>query len=196
MNRVDVVGRTGSFGGSAIPSRRVVPRAAIRPSTMDDDLTYAPTRAGFLCPAVVLDAFSRRIVGWAVGTIQRTRLVPDAQNMALGQRRPAGAICRSDQGSPDISAAFGLRCKQAPVRPSMGSVGEAYDNAMCGSFFATLECERLDRREVATGAEACMAVFDVIECRYGPGRRHSALGYLLTIDCEMNALARLEISSP
>jgi len=160
------------------------------------DMTYVPTWTGFLYLAVVLDAFSRRIVGWAMGTNLRTQLVLDALNMAVGQRRPSGVIHHSDQGSQYTSIAFGLRCKEAGVRPSMGSVGDAYDNAMCESFFATLECELLDRRKFQTKAEARMAIFEFIEGWYNPGRRHSALGYLSPIDYERRALAGLEVSSP
>jgi putative transposase len=80
--------------------------------------------------------------------------------MALGQRRPADSvIVHSDQGSQYTSLAFGNRCKEAGVRPSMGSVGDAYDNAMCESFFATLECELLDRRRFTSQAEARVACF-------------------------------------
>jgi putative transposase len=75
------------------------------------------------------------------------------------------------------SLAFGKRCKEAGVRPSMGSVGDAYDNAMCESFFATLECELLDRRRFASQAEARIACFSFIEGFYNPVRLHSALGY-------------------
>ena len=130
------------------------------------DITYVPTWAGFLYLAVVLDAFSRRIVGWAMGHDLKTQLVLDALNMALTQRRPVGVIHHSDQGSQYTSIAFGLRCKEAGVRPSMGSVGDASDNAMCESFFATLECELLDRRKFRTKAEARMAVFQFIEGWY------------------------------
>jgi putative transposase len=133
------------------------------------DITYVPTWAGFLYLAVVLDAFSRRIVGWAMGHDLRSQLVLDALNMALTQRRPVDVIHHSDQGSQYTAIAFGLRCKEAGVRPSMGSVGDAYDNAMCESFFATLECELLDRRKFRTKAEARMAVFQFIEGWYNPG---------------------------
>ena len=109
------------------------------------DITYIPTWAGFLYLAVVLDAFSRRVVGWAMATHLRTELVLDALEMALSQRRPTEVIHHSDQGCQYTSIAFGQRCKTAGVRPSMGSVGDCYDNAMCESFFATLECELLDR---------------------------------------------------
>jgi putative transposase len=87
--------------------------------------------------------------------------------MAVGQRRPGDVIHHSDQGSQYTSLAFGKRCKEAGVRPSMGSVGDAYDNAMCESFFATLECELLDRRRFASQAEARMACFSFIETPWG-----------------------------
>ena len=160
------------------------------------DITYVPTWAGFLYLAVVLDAFSRRIVGWSMGLDLKTQLVLDALNMALTQRRPTGVIHHSDQGSQYTSVAFGLRCKEAGVRPSMGSVGDAYDNAMCESFFATLECELLDRRKFRTKAEAKMAVFQFIEGWYNPGRRHSALGYLSPINYERAVRERLQSVSP
>jgi putative transposase len=148
------------------------------------DITYIPTWAGFLYLAVVLDAFSRRIVGWAMETYLRTELVLKALDMALGQRRPASVIHHSDQGCQYTSIAFGQRCEQAGVRPSMGSVGDCFDNAMCESFFATLECELLERRRFKTQVEARMAVFDFIEGWYNPHRRHSALGYLSPIAYE------------
>jgi putative transposase len=148
------------------------------------DITYIPTWAGFLYLAVVLDAYSRRIVGWSMATTLATRLVLDALNMALATRRPNGVIHHSDQGSQYASIAFGQRCRDAGVRPSMGSVGDAYDNAMCESFFATLECELLDRRRFKTQAEARMAVFEFIEGFYNPRRRHSSIGYLSPIDFE------------
>ena len=160
------------------------------------DITYVPTWAGFLYLAVVLDAFSRRIVGWSMGLDLKTQLVLDALNMALTQRRPTAVIHHSDQGSQYTSVAFGLRCKEAGVRPSMGSVGDAYDNAMCESFFATLECELLDRRKFRTKAEAKMAVFQFIEGWYNPGRRHSALGYLSPVNYERAAKERLQSVSP
>ena len=142
------------------------------------DITYIPTWAGFLYLAVVLDAWSRRVVGWAMATRLWTELVLDALNMAVTQRRPTSVIHHSDQGSQYTSLAFGRRCQDAGVRPSMGSVGDAYDNALCESFFATLECELLDRRRFATQVEARLAVFDFIEGWYNPHRRHSALAYL------------------
>jgi putative transposase len=105
------------------------------------------------------------------------RLALDALEMAIGQRRPDGVIHHSDQGSQYTSLAFGKRCKEAGVRPSMGSVGDAYDNAMCESFFATLECELLERHRFASQAAAKIACFSFIEGWYNPARLHSALGY-------------------
>ena len=148
------------------------------------DITYIPTWAGFLYLAVVLDAWSRRIVGWAMATHLRTELVLDALNMALTQRRPTNVIHHSDQGCQYTSIAFGRRCREMGVRPSMGSVGDAYDNALCESFFATLECELLDRRRFQAQAEARLAVFEYIEGWYNPHRRHSALDYQSPVNYE------------
>lgn len=142
------------------------------------DITYVPTWAGFLYLAVVLDAWSRRVIGWAMAAHLRTELVVAALDMAIAQRRPTDVIHHSDQGCQYTSLAFGRRCREAGVRPSMGSVGDAYDNAMCESFFATLECELLDRERFRTQADARLAVFDFIEGWYNPRRRHSALDYL------------------
>lgn len=142
------------------------------------DITYVPTWAGFLFLAVVVDAWSRRVIGWAMETHLRTELVVAALDMAVALRRPTNVIHHSDQGCQYTSLAFGGRCREAGVRPSMGSVGDAYDNAMCESFFATLECELLDRVSFRTPAEARLAVFDFIEGWYNPRRRHSSLDYL------------------
>jgi putative transposase len=142
------------------------------------DITYIPTWSGFLYLAVVLDVFSRRIVGWSMSTTLHTDVVLAALNMALAQRKPDRVIHHSDQGSQYTSIQFGNRCREAGVRPSMGSVGDAYDNAMAESFFATLECELLARRRFRTQAEARMATFAFIEGFYNPRRRHSALGML------------------
>ena len=152
------------------------------------DITYIPTWAGFLYLAVVLDAWSRRVVGWAMATHLRTELVLDALNMALAQRRPTNVIHHSDQGCQYTSLAFGKRCELMGVRPSMGSVGDAYDNAMCESFFATLECELLERHRFPTQAAARLAVFEYIEGWYNPHRRHSALDYRSPVNYERSPL--------
>ncbi len=161
------------------------------------DITYVPTWAGFLFLAVVLDAFSRRIVGWAMANHLRTELVLEALNMAVGRRRPTtDVIHHSDQGCQYTSIAFGSRCREAGVRPSMGSVGDCFDNAMCESFFATLECELLDRHRFATQTEARIAVFDFIEGWYNTHRRHSALDYDSPMSYERRHESALEAAAP
>jgi putative transposase len=151
------------------------------------DITYIPTWAGMLYLAVVLDVWSRRIIGWAMETHLRTSLVLTALEMAIAQRRPTEVVHHSDQGCQYTSIEFGRRCRDAHVRPSMGSVGDCYDNAMCESFFATLECELLDRVTLHTPAEGRTAVFDFIEGWYNPTRRHSSLDYVSPIEFERQA---------
>ncbi|CAH1664781.1 hypothetical protein BOSEA31B_12737 [Hyphomicrobiales bacterium] len=116
------------------------------------DVTFVPMLTGFLFLAVVMDAWSCRIVGWAFSANLTPHVVLDALDMALATRKPENVMHHSDQGSQHTSRAFGNRCKDAGVRSSTGSVGEAYDNAMCESFFATLECELLDRNRFARTA--------------------------------------------
>src|SRR6266576_3743475 len=111
----------------------------------------------------------------------RTSLVTAALDMAIVQRSPVDVIHHSDQGCQYTSIQFGKRCREASIRPSMGSVGDCYDNAMCESFFATLECELLDRVRFAGRADAELAVFDFIEGFYNTHRRHSAIGYLAPV---------------
>ena len=148
------------------------------------DITYIPTWAGFLYLAMVLDVYSRRIVGWSMETHLRTELILAALNMAITQRNPSAVIHHSDKGCQYTSYAFGKRCREAGVMPSMGSVGDAYDNAMAESFFASLERELLSRRRFKTQAEAKMAVFEWIEGWYNPHRRHSSLGYRSPVNYE------------
>ena len=151
------------------------------------DITYVPTASGFLYLAVVLDAFSRRVVGWSMKTHLRKELVLDALEVALWSRRPEnGLIHHSDQGSQYTCLEFGSRCLRAGVRPSMGSVGDCYDNALCESFFATLECELIDRTRFQNPDQARREVFDFIEGFYNPHRLHSALGYHSPINFERN----------
>ncbi len=152
------------------------------------DITYIPTWAGFLFLAIVLDVYSRRIIGWAMAPHLKTELVLDALNMAITQRRPRGVIHHSDRGSQYTSVAFGERCREMGVEPSMGSRGDAYDNAVAESFFATLECELLARRRFSTHAEARVAIFSYIEGWYNPHRRHSALGQRSPIRYERETL--------
>ena len=142
------------------------------------DITYIPTWAGFVYLAIVLDVFSRKVVGWAIESHLRTELVLAALNAAVAQRRPRLLVFHSDHGCQYTSYAFGKRCLEMNIVPSMGSVGDAYDNAMAESFFATLEREVLNRRRFKTHAEARMAIFEWIEGWYNPHRRHSGIGRL------------------
>ena len=143
------------------------------------DITYVPTWAGFLYLAVVLDADSRRIVGWAMADHLRSELVIEALDMAVWRRRPTQSVVHhSDQGSQYTSLAFGRRLREAGLVSSMGSRGDCFDNATAESFFATLECELLARRRFPTRSAARLALFDYIEGFSNTHRRHSALGYL------------------
>jgi putative transposase len=139
------------------------------------DITYVSTWARFIYLAVVIDVWSRRVVGWQIGERMTADLVINALNMALAQRKPESVIHHSDQGSQCTSLAFGKRCEQLGVRPSMGTVGDAYDNAMAESFFASLECELLNRRTFKTKSEARTALFAYIEGWYNPRCRHSGI---------------------
>ena len=152
------------------------------------DITYIPTWAGFLYLAVVVDAFSRRVVGWAMASHLLTELVLEAVGMALQKRRAYGVIHHSDQGSQYTSLEFGERCRRAGLVLSAGSVGDCYDNALCESFFATLECELQDRVVFRTRGQARRAIFEFIEGWYNPHRRHSSLGYLSPVEYEARYL--------
>jgi putative transposase len=154
------------------------------------DMTYVPTWTGFLYLAVVIDVWSRRVVGWSMGERMTADLVLSALNMALTQRKPQDVIHHSDQGSQYTSLAFGERCRQMGVRPSMGTVGDAYDNAMAESFFASLEAELIERHSFESKAQARMAVFTWIEGWYNPRRRHSGLGYLSPLNFERSQQSR------
>ena len=154
------------------------------------DITYIPTWTGFLYLAIVLDVFSRRIVGWGMEMHLRTELVLAALEMAFAQRQPHEPIHHSDHGTQYTSVAFGNRCQAMGIRPSMGSVGDCYDNAMAESFFASLECELLTKRRFRNQTEAKLAVFEWIEGWYNPHRLHSALGYLSPVNFERRYAAQ------
>jgi len=149
------------------------------------DITYVPTWMGFLYLAVILDVFSRRIVGWAMADHLRAELVVDALDMAIARRRPkVGMIHHSDHGSQYTSLTFGQRLHDVGILASRGSRGDCYDNALMESFFATLECELLDGRMFPTHRMARTALFDYLEGFYNTERRHSALGYCSPIEYE------------
>jgi putative transposase len=141
------------------------------------DITYIRTWEGWLYLAVILDVFSRRVVGWAIGSTLHTELVVEALQMAVGRRQATGAIAHSDQGCQYTSLTYGRRIREAGLVQSMGSRGDCFDNAMAESFFATLECELLDRQIFHTRDQARLALFDFIEGFYNTQRRHSALAW-------------------
>ncbi len=143
------------------------------------DITELPTDAGALFLAAIVDAWSRRVVGWSMAEHLRSELVIAALDAALDARRPApGLIHHSDRGTQYASIALGARLLEAGIAPSMGAPGTAYDNAMAESFFASLETELIDRSSWANPGQARSAVFEWIERFYNRRRRHSSLGYL------------------
>jgi putative transposase len=142
------------------------------------DLKQVPTSEGVLYLGSVLDCFSRRVVGWSMRSDMKAELVVDALEMAVARRQPQpGLIHHSDRGSQYVSLVFGQRCRQAGIAQSMGSKGDAYDNAVKESFFASLEKDLLRRRSFRTRQEARSEVFDYIEVFYNRERLHSTLGY-------------------
>ena len=159
------------------------------------DITYVRTWSGWLYVAITLDVFSRRVVGWSMGDSLRTELVLEALDMALWAREPqAGLVHHSDRGCQYTSFAFGRRCQDAGIAPSMGSKGDAYDNAMAESFFATLETELLWRHVFKTRNDARLAIFDFVEAFYNRERLHSSIGQLSPVEFERRFRERINAS--
>jgi putative transposase len=159
------------------------------------DVTYLRTWQGWLYLAAVQDAYSRAIVGWSMAEHMRAELVVDALQMAVARRRPEpGLIHHSDQGSQYVSLAFGQAAREAGIARSMGSKGDAYDNAVAESFFATLKKELVHRRSWPTRHELSNEVFEYIEAFYNRVRRHSTLGMLAPLEFENSTLMRDGVS--
>ena len=178
--RFRVPGRTALRSGTVAPD---LVRRHFRSGGPDRlwvaDITELPTATGPLYLAAILDAFSRRVVGWALAEHMKTSLVIAALDIALATRTPAtGLIHHSDRGTQYTSVALGERLAGAGIAASMGSPGTAYDNAMAESFFASLETELIDRSRWPGPDAARLAVFDWIERFYNRSRLHSALGYV------------------
>jgi putative transposase len=149
------------------------------------DITQHRTGEGWLYGAFIIDAWSRRVLGWALAEHCRTDLVVDALQMALWRRHGAeGCIHHSDHGCQYTAWAFGHRLREAGLLSSMGTVGDCYDNSMAESFFASLQTELLDRRAWATRQELAQAIFEYVEAFYNPIRRHSSLEMLAPNDYE------------
>ncbi len=167
--------------GRAVPAEDLVKRNFAADGTNRlwvADITYVKTDEGFLYLSFVLEAYSRKLVGWAMATHLRTELVVDALQMALWRRKPApGLIHHSDQGVQYTSLSFGKRLEEAGIVPSMGQVGSAYDNSLAESFVATLKTELLYRDRWPTREAAKTAIFEYIEGFYNRRRIHSSLGY-------------------
>jgi transposase InsO family protein len=143
------------------------------------DLTYVPTREGWLYLAVVLDLASRRVVGWGMGPSLEVGLALGALRMAIAARHPpAGLLHHSDRGSQYTCAEYTAVLAAHGMLASMSRKGDCWDNAVAESFFATLERELIARRDWRTRAEARQAIFQYIEIRYNRVRRHSTLGYV------------------
>lgn len=141
---------------------------------------------------MVIDVWSQHVVDWSMGERMMTDLVLSALNMALTQRKLQDVLHHSDQGSLSTSPAFAELCRQTGARPSMGTVRDAYDNAMAESVFSSLQAELIERRSFESKAQTRMAVFTWIEGWYPPRRRHSGLGYLSPLNFERSQQARFK----
>jgi len=167
------------------------------------DITYIPTWQGWLFLSVVIDAFSRRVCGWSMRDDLKAELVVDALGMAVTRRKPGpGLIHHSDRGSQYGSLSFGKTLKDSGIMASMGSRGDAYDNAAAESFMSTIKAELIYRQSWKTKDEARLAVFRYIEGFYNPLRRHSGLGYLSPVEYERlfeeaseNSIVQAEVST-
>ncbi len=149
------------------------------------DITEHPTREGKVYCAVVLDVFSRRVVGWSIDNSATSGLVTSALGMAIGNRQPdPGTVIHSDQGTQFASWAFTQRAYESELVPSMGTVGDCFDNAMMESFWARMQVELLDRRRWRTRIELANAIFEYLEIFHNRRRRHTALGMRTPIEYE------------
>jgi putative transposase len=181
--------RTTRRSEHAVPAEDLVRRdftAAMPNRLWTADITYVDTEEGFLYVAFVLDAYSRRLVGWAMESHLRTELVVDALQMAVWRRKPApGLIHHSDQGVQYTSLSFGKQLEEVGIVPSMGRVGSALDNAISESFVATLKAELVSRSPQFPSREAAKtAIFEYLESFYNRRRIHSSLGYKSPVDFE------------
>ncbi len=192
--------RAGLQGLSGRPRYRRVPNVATaadrvrrqfgregRDQLWVTDITEHPTREGKVYCAVVLDAFSRRVVGWSIDAHPTEALVSNALGMAIEQRRPTqgATVIHSDQGTQFTSWTFTQRAVDSGLLPSMGSVGDCYDNAMIESFWSRMQVELLDRQRWKTRVELANAIFEYLEIFHNRQRRHSALGMVSPVEYEI-----------
>lgn len=149
------------------------------------DVTEHPTREGKVYCAVVLDAWSRRVIGWSIDGSPSTALVTNALGMAIDQRRPTNStVIHSDQGTQFTSWAFTRRAVDSGLLPSMGSVGDCFDNAVMEAFWSRMQVELLDRKRWSTRVELANAMFEYLEIFHNRKRRHSSLGMLTPVEFE------------
>jgi putative transposase len=192
--------RAGLQGLSGRPRYRRVPNVATaedrvqrqfarkgRDQLWVTDITEHPTREGKVYCAVVLDTFSRRVVGWSIDGHQTAALVTNALGMAIDQRRPAdgATVIHSDQGTQFTSWTFTQRAVDSGLLPSMGTVGDCYDNAMAESFWSRMQVELLDRKRWKTRVELANAIFEYLEIFHNRRRRHSSLGMVSPVEYEL-----------
>ena len=143
------------------------------------DITYVRTHQGWIYLAVVMDIWSRRIVGWSMSTRMTAELADDALRMAIARRcPPEGCAHHSDHGSQHTSLPLGKTMRAAGIRPSMGSISSPRDNAAMESLTGLIKAECVHARTFETREQAALEIFDYIECFYNRKRIHSALGYL------------------
>ena len=190
--------RAGIKGISGRPKFRRVPGVATAADRVErsfhrdnpdelwvTDVTEHPTREGKVYCAVVLDAWSRRVIGWSIDSGPNAALVTNALGMAIDQRRPRnGTVIHSDQGTPFTSWAFTRRALDSGLLPSMGSVGDCFDNAMMEAFWSRVQVELLDRKRWSTRVELANALFEYLEIFHNRQRRHSALDMLTPVEFE------------
>jgi putative transposase len=192
-----LMGRVGIHGVSGRPRFRCVPNVATASDLVErqfhrdepdqlwvTDITEHPTREGKVYCAVVLDAFSRRVVGWSIDSCPTAALVTNALGMAIDQRTPDSTVIHSDQGTQFTSWTFTRRAIDSGLLPSMGSVGDCFDNAVIESFWSRMQVELLNRKRWKTRVELATAMFDYIEIFHNRQRRHSSLGMISPVEFE------------
>ena len=192
MARAGIAGITGRPRYRKIPNEATASDRVVRDFSRDEpdqlwvtDITEHPTREGKVYCAVVLDAYSRKVVGWSIDSNQETSLVTNALGMAIHNRNPSDqTVIHSDQGTQFTSWAFTRRALDSGLLASMGSVGDCYDNAMIESFWSRMQVELLNRKRWNTRVELATAIFEYLEIFHNRQRRHSSLGMLTPIEFE------------
>lgn len=197
-----LMSRAGIHGLPGPKRRKRVPRIVTATDLVDrefarpepdrlwvTDITEHPTREGKLYCCVVLDTFSRRVVGWSIDHRQDTALVTNALGMAISNREPdpgRGLVIHSDHGTQFTAWAFTHRARQSGLLPSMGSIGDCFDNAVIESFWGRMQTELLNRKRWNTRVELASAMFEYVEVFHNRQRRHSSIGMLTPIEYERN----------